>query len=169
MIWLMVPRLSWISWATETTGLPIQKLRQRTVSFHNVINIASVSKEQQYSFSRASPHQLGCNTFNLLASCMVYISAAVPHHIFYCWTLTNNSGIQSPSKTLYYWNAPPGITEAQINELFTDADVKPPSKIKQFPSRSKPIILLSHILLTKLSYVVGRQMSHQSNLSLLLW
>ncbi|KAK2170731.1 hypothetical protein LSH36_1g24020 [Paralvinella palmiformis] len=45
--------------------------------------------------------------------------------------------IQSPSKTLYYWNAPPGITEAQINELFTDADVKPPSKIKQFPSRTE--------------------------------
>ncbi|CAG5119825.1 unnamed protein product [Candidula unifasciata] len=45
--------------------------------------------------------------------------------------------IQSPSKVLHFFNAPPGITEEEINELFENAIGKQPLKIKQFPSKTE--------------------------------
>jgi len=45
--------------------------------------------------------------------------------------------IQSPSSSLHFFNAPPGIEEAQINELFETAIGKIPIKMKMFPSKTE--------------------------------
>lgn len=45
--------------------------------------------------------------------------------------------IQPPSKCLYYFNAPPKITEEEIKKVFEEAGATPPSKVKQFPSKSE--------------------------------
>jgi len=45
--------------------------------------------------------------------------------------------INPPFKTVHYFNAPASLTEDQIRQLFIDADTKPPSKVKIFPSKSE--------------------------------
>jgi len=45
--------------------------------------------------------------------------------------------IQSPSNVLHFFNAPPGISELEINELFQSACGKIPIKMKQFPSKTE--------------------------------
>jgi heterogeneous nuclear ribonucleoprotein L len=45
--------------------------------------------------------------------------------------------IQPPAKVLHFFNAPPGITEEQLNKVFTEAETKPPAKVKVFPSKSE--------------------------------
>ena len=45
--------------------------------------------------------------------------------------------IQPPSKCLYYFNAPPKITEEEIKKVFEEAGAKEPGKVKQFPSKCK--------------------------------
>ena len=49
--------------------------------------------------------------------------------------------IQPPAKVLHYFNAPPDLKENQLIEIFSSGSVKPPVKIKQFPSKSKFINL----------------------------
>ncbi|KAI8787835.1 heterogeneous nuclear ribonucleoprotein L [Biomphalaria glabrata] len=45
--------------------------------------------------------------------------------------------IQSPSKILHFFNAPPTITEAEIFELFENATGKRPLKMRLFPSKTE--------------------------------
>jgi len=45
--------------------------------------------------------------------------------------------IQPPSKCLYYFNAPPKVTEDEIKKVFADAGITAPPKVKQFPSKSE--------------------------------
>jgi len=45
--------------------------------------------------------------------------------------------IQSPSKVLHFFNAPPNITEKEISELFENAIGKRPVSVKHFPSKSE--------------------------------
>ncbi|CAL1540964.1 unnamed protein product [Lymnaea stagnalis] len=45
--------------------------------------------------------------------------------------------IQSPSKVLHFFNAPPNITEEEVFELFDTAIGKRPLKMKQFPSKTE--------------------------------
>lgn len=45
--------------------------------------------------------------------------------------------IQPPAKVLHYFNAPPSLTEEEINKLFEDSGAVKPSKIKIFPSKSE--------------------------------
>jgi heterogeneous nuclear ribonucleoprotein L len=45
--------------------------------------------------------------------------------------------IHPPSKTLYFWNAPPKITEDQVVEVFEGMECKLPIKVKIFPSKTE--------------------------------
>ncbi|KAK6182268.1 hypothetical protein SNE40_009988 [Patella caerulea] len=45
--------------------------------------------------------------------------------------------IHGPSKVLHYFNAPPGLEEEQICEIFTKHGVKKPTKVRIFPSKSE--------------------------------
>jgi heterogeneous nuclear ribonucleoprotein L len=45
--------------------------------------------------------------------------------------------IQPVSKVLYFFNVPSNATEDDLMKIFIDADVKPPYKIKIFPSRNE--------------------------------
>ncbi|ESO83568.1 hypothetical protein LOTGIDRAFT_222631 [Lottia gigantea] len=45
--------------------------------------------------------------------------------------------IHGPSKVLHYFNAPPGLTEEEINEMFTSKDLKKPTTVKIFPAKSE--------------------------------
>ncbi|XP_005106832.2 heterogeneous nuclear ribonucleoprotein L isoform X2 [Aplysia californica] len=45
--------------------------------------------------------------------------------------------IQSPSKVLHFFNAPPTITESEVFEMFDNAIGKRPLKMKQFPSKTE--------------------------------
>ncbi|KAK3774192.1 hypothetical protein RRG08_001327 [Elysia crispata] len=45
--------------------------------------------------------------------------------------------IQSPSKVLHFFNAPPSISEEEVFELFENAIGKRPLKMKQFPSKTE--------------------------------
>ncbi|XP_059162334.1 heterogeneous nuclear ribonucleoprotein L-like isoform X1 [Physella acuta] len=45
--------------------------------------------------------------------------------------------IQSPSKVLHFFNAPPNIREEEVFELFDTAIGKRPLKMKQFPSKTE--------------------------------
>lgn len=44
--------------------------------------------------------------------------------------------IQSPSKVLHFYNAPPSIPDEELEELFVNAGAAKPVKVKQFPSRT---------------------------------
>jgi len=44
--------------------------------------------------------------------------------------------IQVPTRILHYFNAPPQLTEDDLNNIFKETGAKPPSKIKQFPSKT---------------------------------
>ena len=43
--------------------------------------------------------------------------------------------IQPPSRILHYFNAPPGLNEDQIKQVFEENGAKAPQKIKVFPSK----------------------------------
>lgn len=45
--------------------------------------------------------------------------------------------IQPPAKVLHYFNAPPTVSEEQLISIFSSGQVKPPVKIKQFPSKTE--------------------------------
>lgn len=45
--------------------------------------------------------------------------------------------IQPASKILYFFNTPSGLKEDDLNEVFIGCDLKPPSKIKVFLSKSE--------------------------------
>jgi heterogeneous nuclear ribonucleoprotein L len=45
--------------------------------------------------------------------------------------------IQPPTKCLYYFNAPAKIEEEELKNVFVDAGCVPPSKVKQFPTKSE--------------------------------
>uniref|UniRef100_A0A0B6ZTT6 RRM domain-containing protein n=1 Tax=Arion vulgaris TaxID=1028688 RepID=A0A0B6ZTT6_9EUPU len=45
--------------------------------------------------------------------------------------------IQSPSKVLHFFNAPPGLTEEEVFELFENTVGKRPLKMKLFPSKTE--------------------------------
>ncbi|KAK7103356.1 hypothetical protein V1264_018272 [Littorina saxatilis] len=45
--------------------------------------------------------------------------------------------IQSPAKVLHFFNAPPGITEDEIREIFESNSGKRPLRIKIFPSKTE--------------------------------
>ncbi|KAK2156849.1 hypothetical protein LSH36_204g10060 [Paralvinella palmiformis] len=51
--------------------------------------------------------------------------------------LDSYSCIRPPSNCLYYWNAPVDITEDQLKSVFIDANVNPPARIRQFPSKTE--------------------------------
>ncbi|XP_026684446.1 heterogeneous nuclear ribonucleoprotein L isoform X4 [Diaphorina citri] len=44
--------------------------------------------------------------------------------------------IQPPSQLLHFFNAPPDITEEQLTDIFTKADVAPPKAVNIFPIRN---------------------------------
>eukprot|EP00745_Piridium_sociabile_P030955 TRINITY_DN51371_c0_g5_i1.p1 TRINITY_DN51371_c0_g5~~TRINITY_DN51371_c0_g5_i1.p1 ORF type:complete len:216 (-),score=58.04 TRINITY_DN51371_c0_g5_i1:261-908(-) len=45
--------------------------------------------------------------------------------------------IQSPAKVLHFFNAPPGITEDDLREIFQSSCDKSPLRTKQFPSKTE--------------------------------
>jgi heterogeneous nuclear ribonucleoprotein L len=45
--------------------------------------------------------------------------------------------VMPPSKSLYFFNAPSGIKEEEIVKVFVEADLKPPTKCRIFPSKSE--------------------------------
>jgi len=45
--------------------------------------------------------------------------------------------VQPPSRMLYFFNAPAKLKEDDVIKVFVEADVKPPHKIKIFPSRNE--------------------------------
>ncbi|XP_043196444.1 heterogeneous nuclear ribonucleoprotein L-like [Amphibalanus amphitrite] len=45
--------------------------------------------------------------------------------------------IQGPSRILHFYNMPPGMSNDEINELFTSHELAPPESIKMFPARSE--------------------------------
>lgn len=42
-----------------------------------------------------------------------------------------------PANVLHWFNAPPGITEKQIADVFVNAGAKPPNRVKVFPKKSE--------------------------------
>ncbi|XP_064621995.1 heterogeneous nuclear ribonucleoprotein L-like isoform X3 [Lineus longissimus] len=46
--------------------------------------------------------------------------------------------IHEPTKVLHYFNAPPNMSEDDIKRVFEQFGVKPPKRVRQFPSKSKP-------------------------------
>lgn len=45
--------------------------------------------------------------------------------------------IQGPSRTLHFYNMPPGMSTEDINELFVNQDLAPPETVTMFPARSE--------------------------------
>jgi len=101
-----------------------------SLEFFNARMQLSYSK-QPYLNEVQSPHVLGDNTSSYADF------SRNRNNRFLDPSKASKNRIQGPSSILHFYNMPPGMSNDEINEIFTSKDVAAPENIKLFPARSE--------------------------------